>query len=329
MTDRQLNNLSMIAVVKAFMALNILKWTNKPKIVAVMAKIDEAEADILEAAGIQSNSAKGATISEKDLGLIAASKTEHVDNGLKAYYDELKDSTNFGLINFTISDFLYGRKKEIIVRMRKVWAQADGLDAGELDDFEVTDLEISGLKTIIDSYEEAVPGHDVIVATTSAATEELPGLFKILRGFVRTLDLLMGTQKASQLTFYDGYLNARGIKDLGKTIQAEELTLVGQQFKAIFGNKIEIGYWITVRNHSDYPATVYLTDKKDVLEVLNEVIVGAHSDLKLELPEDFNDVMGHYVMVYNGNKQDDVSVTIILSKGKSQSSAEEVITKAK
>jgi len=329
MRDGQFNYLSMRDVVKAYMDKNSGIWSGKLKIVAAVGNIDDTVAKILVVAGIQSTSAKGATKSEKELGQIAALKTEHVDSGLKSYYDDLNDKTNFEIIDFTISDFLYGRKKEVIERMRKVWGKADGLDDDALEDFEVTDLQIDELKTTIDDFETAVPVRDSIVATTSAATDELPGLFTLLRKYFKTLDLLIANLKVSQPTFFDGYRNARGIKDLGKTQQTEEITLVAQQYRAYFGKKLKIGYWLTVRNHSDYPATLYLTDNKDVLAVLNEVIVGAHSDLKLEIPEDFNSVFGHYLMVYNGNKLDDIMLTIILSKGKSQSKADELITKGK
>ena len=329
MTDRQFNYLAMRGVVKAYMAKNSGKWSTKLKIVAAMALQQEVEDKILVTAGIQSTSAKGATISEKELGQIAASKTEHVCNGLKAYYDEEEDVTTFTDINFTISDFLYGRKKELIERMNKVWGKADGLDDDTLEDFEVTDAQIDELKVVIDAYNDAVPVHDTIVAATSAATEELPGLFTLLRKYMRKLDLLMGTLKAGEPTFYDGYINARGIKDLGKTQIAEEVTLIAMEYRALFGEKLKMGYWLTVRNKSNFPATLYLSDYPDVLNVEDEVIVEGNTDLKLRVPADFNNIFGHWLMVYNANKLDDVMLTIILSKEKSQSSADELVKKGK
>jgi len=57
--------------------------------------------------------------------------------------------------------------------------------------------------------------------------------------------------------------------------------------------------------------------------VKNEVIIDGKSDMKLEVPVDFKNVFGHYLMVFNGQEMDEAHVTIILAKGKSQSGADE------
>jgi hypothetical protein len=135
--------------------------------------------------------------------------------------------------------------------------------------------------------------------------------------------------KKTNLSFFDAYTKAREIINLGKSMVAEELQLMPREFKAIFGEKLKIGYWVTVRNHSDFPATAYLTDDTANLLVKNEVIIDANTELKLEIPKDFKCAFAHWLMVYNPSALDDVHVTVILSKKKSQSAANELASKVK
>jgi hypothetical protein len=153
----------------------------------------------------------------------------------------------------------------------------------------------------------------------------LPGAFKALREKFKYLDLLIGTLKNTQRSFYDAYKKSRRIIHLGKTQQAVELNLQAREFKAIFGKKFKAGYWFTVRNHSDFPAVLYLTDEPNELSVKNEVTIVGKAEVKLKVPADFNKIFGHWLMVFNPNTLDGVKLTVIRARKKSKSRAKELV----
>jgi hypothetical protein len=324
MNDNQLNCLNMAKTAMGVMHSNNSIWGSNTKITALYQAIEQCIKDITELEETQSDSTKGATISEHDAWIIAANYAEHVCFGLKAYYDDLDDAINFEKINYTITDFQYGQRDEVLDRMKKVYKMASGITIGDLADFNVVALDLTNLDGAITDFDNSIPVRNVLRTVTSAATQELIPLFATLRKKLKKLDNFIGGFKQSHVAFYDAYKKSRAIINLGKTQVAEELHLMPHEFKAIFGKKLKIGNWVTVRNHSDFPATVYLTDDTNTLLVKNEVIIPANDELKLAVPADFKNEFKHNLMIYNQNTLDDVQITVILSKTKSQSQAGEL-----
>jgi hypothetical protein len=325
MRDSQLNYLNMAKTAMGVMDLNSSIWSGNVKISGKVTIIKGLIVDIEALEGIQSDSGKGATISEHIAWENAAGKSEHVCFGLKAYYDDINDQTEFGMVNFTISDFLYGQRNECLDRMKKVYQHASAVDPDTIKDFNVLAQDLVDMNNAITDFENSIPVRNVIRTGTAAATKELPDLFTAMRKEFKSLDLMVGSLKATQLAFFDAYTKARVIIDLGKSQTTVELRMVPLEYKAVFGNKFEIGNWFTVRNHADFPITLYLTDTPDILDIKNEVILDGQSDVKLEVPNDFKNVFAHWLVVYNPRTLDDAHVTIFLSKGKSRSSANEII----
>jgi hypothetical protein len=329
MRDNQLNFLNMVKTVIAMMNLNNGVWTGNLKITAHVAGL-QLDVDAIEALeGIQSDSIDGATTSEHSAWNVAANCAEHVCFGLKAYYLEKDDDIMFEKVNYTHSDFIYGQRNEAKDRMKKVYEISKTIDIDDLKDCNVIASDITDLDDAIKAFDTSIPVRNVMRTSTTAATKELPAYFTSLRKRFKKLDNYAGGLKKTNLPFFDAYTKAREIINLGKSMVAEELQLMPREFKAIFGDKLKIGYWVTVRNHSDFPATAYLTDDTANLLVKNEVIIDANAELKLEVPKDFKGVFGHWLMVYNPSGLDDVHVTVILSKKKSQSSAMELASKVK
>jgi len=97
----------------------------------------------------------------------------------------------------------------------------------------------------------------------------------------------------------------------------------------IFSNNIKPGYTITLRNPNAFPVKVSLTNTPEQYNPEFEVELGAYSDTKLKIPEDFGGVLGNYMMIYNPNKFNKIKVTAILAKGKSYSKANELQGKVK
>lgn len=329
MTDSQRNLLLMTDTCLGFMDFYNGKWNLKPLVVANVNRIKAIRTDIYTQAGIQITDPKGATGTEHEKWEDAANKTEHVCYSLKSYYWEAKNKTKYAIVNFTMSDFKYGARIDAAKNMKKIQDEAALLASGTLVDFETTDQEIVDQGIAVTTFINAVPGRDIITATTEAATKALPGLFDNLRYEFDGLDLKIGSMKAGDPGFYDGYMNSRKIMDYGKGMVAEILNLAAKGYQPIFGKKLKIGNWVTVRNYSDVPVVVYLTDNPGTVEIKNEVTVAGKSALKLEIPADFGGVFGHYLMVVNQNAMDNAKVTVIYSSERSASDASELTGKLK
>jgi hypothetical protein len=329
MNDNQFNTLNMAKTAMGVMDENHGIWTGKIKIEARVTNIKGLIIQVETLEGIQSDSGKGATISEHIAWEKAAGISEHVCFGLKAYYDDIDDQTQFGMVNFTMSDFLYGQRNDVLDKMKKVYSHALLVDADTIKDFNVLAADLVDMDNAIKDFDNSIPVRNVIRSGTAAATKELPDVFTALRKQFKSLDLLIGSLKATQGAFFDAYTKARVIIDLGKSQLAEELHLVPTEYKAVFGNKFKIGHWFTVRNHGDFPIIAYLTDTPDTLVVKNEVVIEGQNEVKLEVPIDFKNEFAHWLMVYNERTLDDAHVTIILAHGKSQSKANILASKVK
>lgn len=323
MKSSQLNYLNMGKTCLSTMDVNNAVWNGNPIITAMVASIKANILNIENLEGIQSDSAHGATISEHDAWAVAAKNAENVCNGIKAYFINEDDLINFEKVNYTISDFEYGQRNTVLDRMKKVYNAAFVIPIADLVNFNLVGGDITNLDNTIKAFDESIPGYNVIRTGTSAATKELPDAFTLMRKNFKKLDIFVATYKATKPSFYDAYKKSREIFDLGKTTVAEELDLMPKEFKAILGNKLKIGYWLTVRNHSKFPAIVYLTDDTNNLLISNEVLIPAENEYKLEVPSSFKGIFKHWLMVYNPNALDDVQVTVIMSKTKSQSGAQE------
>jgi len=324
MTDRQANYHNMAIAALAEMDANNPFWSSNTKISAIVTAAKATVNSISLAEGIQSQPATGATKSEHSFWVTAAQKSEHICLGLKAYYTDISDMTNFDIVNFTISDFMHCTKLEATLRMQLVHDKAAAITIATLTPFNIVAADITGLQTAITNFANSLPQRTIMKANNKTATAQLPVLFTTLRGQLKQLDFLVGTMKVTQPTFVSNYTNARKIINLGKTQQAEELHLMPKHFEVIFGRKFSEGDTFTVRNHSAIMMEVFITDNTSVLPTVNGVKIPSKTDMKLVVSKDFGGVFGHWLMVNNPNALDDLHVTVILAHGKSHSSAEEM-----
>ena len=321
MTTAQIDYLSMANASLGILHENESIWTGNTVFSGQITVIEEDLATIETLSGTQATSAKGATISEHVAWQKAAVTTEHVDSGLKAYYMHGDDMVNFEIINFTNSDLEYGKMSVVLERMKKVLEVAGSIPIANLANFNIVAADLTNLGTDIETFEKSIPKHTEMVSVSSTATVQLTDAFTVLRKDFMKMDLLVETFKSTKPTFVENYFQARNILDYGKTHVTAEVDLLPKEFKALFDGKLKIGYWMTVRNHSDFGALIYLTDKTDTLEIANEVNIPAQGEYKLAIPGDFKNVFKHWLMVYNPNTLDKVKLTIILSKNKSKSKA--------
>ena len=323
MTTDQIDYLNMANASLGILHENDSIWTGNTTFSGQVTAIEEDVDTIEMLSGTQATSAKGATISEYAAWQAAAEIAEHVDAGIKAYYMHEDDMVKYEIVNFSNSDFEYGKLAVVLERMKKVHEMAVTIPILDLADFNIVAADLTKLDAAITTFEESIPVHTEMVSVTSSATAELPVVFTSLRKKFKKMDLMVLTYKMSKPIFVDNYFKARNILDYGKTHVTAEVDLLPKEFKALFDGKLKIGYWMTVRNHSDFNALIYLTDKTDTLDIANEVEIPAQGEYKLAIPGDFKNVFNHWLMVYNPNTLDKVKLTIILSKNKSQSKAPE------
>ena len=321
MTDNQLNTANMANAVTDVMDNNLALWTANAKITAAVNAVKGTITNINTAAGVQAQSAKGTTQSKNQLWAVAAAKAEHVCVGLKAYCDDVNDAVLAAIINFSPSDFEKGSGQVCANRMQLVHDKATGIAIATLTPFGIVATDITGLQTAVTNFVNALPNRTSMVAGTSAATANLATLFSTLRTQLGKLDNLVGTMKVAQPTFVATYTNARKIINLGKTQQAVEVHLLPHHFEAEFGMKFSEGDTLTVRNHSNVPIILALTDTPNVMPTAGLRDVPPQQEFKLVVPADFGGVFGHWLMVHNPQDIEDAHVTIILAHGKSNSQA--------
>ncbi len=193
MTDNQLNYLNMTNATTTVMDNNNTLWSANIKISAAVLNVKTTVTGINAAAGIQGQDKSGTTANKHALWAVAALKAEHVCAGAHAYYDDLNDLPNMALVSYTNTDFEKGSALEAVVKMQLVHDKAASIAIALLTPYNVIAADITGLQTAITNFSNAIPGHTILQASTSAATEQLSGMFVILRAQMQKLDNLIKT----------------------------------------------------------------------------------------------------------------------------------------
>jgi hypothetical protein len=326
MTNNQTNSLNMASTTTAFLDKNVSIFTTYTKVTTLITAIKASIAVINQTATTQGLITTGATTNKRLLHKVAADKAEHVANGLQAYYEDINDATNAEQFQYNKNNFYKVKTVEIINTMQLIRDRAASIlpAPATLLAFNITAADITELQTAITNFTNAAPTKKVLQAATTAATELLNPLFTTLRTQLRKLDNLIKTFKIAQPTFVEGYFNARTIVNLGKSHSSKELELEPYHFEAIFGKKFKEGDTLTIRNHSQVPIQIFLTDTPSILPTYNGITIQAQDEAKVSISKDFNKQFAHWLTVFNPNKVDDADVTIILAHGKSQSKAKPI-----
>lgn len=324
MTDGQNNFVIMTDSVLAVMQQFNTIWSGNAKVAAAVAAVTGTNNLIKTTAGSQAQINAGPTTSKHKLWEVAALKADHVCSGMKAYADDINDVTLSASLHFTYKSLLNCSTNEAITNMQTIHDKAAGIAIALLAPFQVVAADITGLQTAITAFSGAAPMKRVMVSNAAVATGQFPALFTTQRSQLKKLDNLVNTYRIAQPTFVETHFIARKIVDMGKTIQAVELTLLPKHFEGVFGMKISDGDTFTIRDHSKTNMSVFLTDTPDVLPTTKGVTIKGDTDLKLLVPKDFGGVFGHWLVLYNPSNIDDVHVTAIHAHGKSGSSAANV-----
>ncbi len=314
MTNGQTNYSNMTDVTIAIVDENAGLWTGNPKFSKRVDDVKLSVADIDIIAGVQRKKSTGATTTKEELWAIAAIKTEHIIDGLKPYFSDKDDKINLEAVSYSISSYNKGNSDNSLKIMQLIYGIGEPLVAAELVPFGIEVGEIADQLIAINKFGKAKPTKKVMTSTSKTATKELRSAYKLLRYRVGQLDLMVNTKKSTAPTFVEKYDFGRKIIHAGKGHVTEEVVLMPDHMEALLGKKFKAGDIITIRNHSDFPVTVGLTDTPELFPDSNLVIEG-YKEARLKVPEDFNCIFGHWLMVNNPSHFDDVSITILLAKG--------------
>ena len=314
MTKAQGNYKTMTGVSFAVLENNNAIWstntTTSKKVLNAKTIIGEIEA-LEKQHGLN---LKGATGTKNSSWLVAAKSADHVNCGLKAYYDDKEDKTNLAIINFSYTELATCSIDDAIKRMELIQKKAEGIAIADLLDFKVVAADITGLNVDILALKKDAPANAVLQVTNKEITAAINAKFKLLKPCMRKLDTNINIYKRDQPDFVELYSFSRRTKNIGKGHLTAEGDIMPEHFDIFLGKKISIGDVLTVRNHSAFDAKITITDTPEILELDMLKELPANDEVKFEVPKDFNGLFGHWVMVYNPNKFDDVSVTILVAK---------------
>ena len=128
------------------------------------------------------------------------------------------------------------------------------------------------------------------------------------------LDNSVNTYKRDEPEFVSKYGIGRRLISYGKGHTTAEVHLMPVEFQALMGNDYTVGDVMTIRNHSDFTLHFDHTDTPGILPT-NMQTLASRSEVKVTIEKDAKDTFGHWLIVYNPNEFDDVSVTVLLAKG--------------
>lgn len=324
MYDRQTNTLTMGKTNMKFMDDNSTVYAGNNKMIGLVTDIKGCITIIEAQAAIQSHNTTGATISQNMFWEAAAKDATHVSTGLKGYFLDINNPTQYELIDYTKTDFLRGKKATALAKMTTVHDIAAGLTIGLLADFNIVATDITSLATSMQAFSDAEPVKRNMVEVTSGATKIIAQQFAIMRLKYKKLDLLVNGMKDAHPEFAAGYFMTRKIIDLGKGHKTADLQMAINSIETIFYNQFEVGYYFTVRNNSDVDIWIGLSSAKNQAPETELIRVLAKTELIVSLPKSALGFTTRYFCVMNQSKIYTANVVVLMSKTASASGTGQV-----
>ena len=316
MTQDQAVYLEMTNVTTGVMDNNDKLWKSNTKISEAVDNVKGTVVEIGQIAIAQGKRTTGATNTKNDLWDSTALNAEHICNGLKAYYDDMKDKTGFAVVDFCDTDFDSGNFKDACNNMKIVYDVAGGLKIADLLLFNVVAGDITDLGTAIDLLKNTAPANRIMRVSKKGATSQLKTKFALLLQQIDTLDLRVKTLKRDNPEFWEVYDFGRKQIHTGKGHETEVVVLKPGVFVSLFGKEFTLGDVFTVRNTgSEIPITVGITDHPTEMPTTNLISIASKADEKLTIGEDFGGLLGHYLMIMNPSGFADANVTVLKAKG--------------
>jgi hypothetical protein len=190
-------------------------------------------AEIAAARQIQESSPSGITLDKAAKRDAMTDAAMFVKGAVQAFATDNANNELFGSVNYSLSEIK--RAADTIARDRAllIYNKAFPLLA-KLADYGITAAVLTDFKTAIANFTAIIPKPRTAINSIKAATTSIEELFIeadiILK---RKVDKFMVQFKASNVSFYNTYLNARQIIDLGKGSKTIEVILNPLQTKTV------------------------------------------------------------------------------------------------
>ncbi|MEI6850181.1 MAG: hypothetical protein WCK29_04020 [archaeon] len=324
MNDKQTNRLTAKKANMKFMDDNSTVYAGNTKMIGLVTAIKGNITTIETQAAIQSQNTTGATDTQNTKWRLAAKDATHVSTGLKGYFLDIDDETQYKLVDYTFTDFFNVKKAKALSRMTTVHDIADGITIGLLADFHIVASDITDLASSMAAFSAAEPVKRNMVEVTSGATKLIAQTFTIMDTKYKKLDLLVDGMKETHPEFVTGYHMTNKIIDLGKGHKTASLQMAINSIETIFYNQFEVGYYFTVRNNSDVDIWIGLSSAKNQAPETDLIKVLAKSELVVKLPKSALGFTTRYFCVMNQSKIYTANVVVIMSKTASASGTGEV-----
>jgi len=325
MTEEQINYTGMSKTNMAYMMLKILIWTLNLKITARVNAIRDFITDIDNYSEVQEMSTTGATKDQNVLWFLAADDAIHICTGLKGYYFDEGDNTNFEAVKYSFWDFMKCKKSVALDRMKLIHTKASLITITDLKDYSIVASDLTNFSAAIAAFEDAQPIKRIMVADKKVATAKIAeDIAGIMNEYI-SLDFLVDAMKRDQPAFNEGYHATRTIYDLGSGHDTVELNVGPEMCATAFENRFEAGYSFLVRNHADVGILAGLTSAANGKPESTPVAIAAKSAAVLVIPKEAIGMLTRFLSIQNESKLYSAKVTIIMSKEVSQSDAQKII----
>lgn len=227
------NKLSMYLAVQKVCADNNSIWSGIVACATAITDLQNKVNQIVTVRQIQESNPTGITQDKAVRKEIMVNQAMFVKGAVQAYATNNGNNELFESVNYSVSEMK--RPADTICRDRAllIYNKANDIVAS-LSTYGVDATVLSNLQTAINDYAAIIARPRTAKSSIKAATTALNQLFVDTDLIIkRKIDLLMVQFKATNTSFYNTYLNARIIIDLGKGSKTIEVILNALEMKTV------------------------------------------------------------------------------------------------
>ena len=223
----------MYLVVQKVCAENTSVWNGVAACVTAIAELETKVNAIVAARQIQENDTKGIAEDKSKRREKMITKAMFVKGAVQAYATDTGNNELYKSVDYTVTEIR--KAPDTIARDRAllIYNKANAI-VTNLSSYGITAAILTGLQASINDFTEIIASPRTAKSTSKAATLEISELLKDADVIIKKkLDKLMLQFKESNETFYNTYINAREIIDLGKGSKTIEVILNANEVKTI------------------------------------------------------------------------------------------------
>ena len=292
-------------------------WTTKLKTANRITVVNSLHVKLDLLAKQQGLSTGGATGTKNTQRVVSGLQASHVESILKSYYRDINDTTNYNIIDFSMTDFVQGNIENSVDDMQLIYDTAAAIllkTPTAFDDYNMEATDMAELQADIDALNDSTVVPSKMKSSNKTITKEILTTYGLLRTEMEGLDDNIATYKKSQPEFVSNYTNGRRLVQVGVGHKTAEVALMPVHFESVMGMDYTLGDTLTIKNKSAFNLKWGLTNNPKVLPTELHDLDGG-TDIKVPIVKDANGTFGHWLILHNANELDDVNATILLAKG--------------